>query len=345
MNKKHLVITIAALIIFVFALFIFPIFFSTWNNQNQEINFRVEQGQSATEIAIKLEEEKIIFSRYPFLAYLVATGDINRIQAGNYTLDSEMNILDLVDIFKNGRVDFEKVTIIEGWNLIKIAARVDQKGLIDKDEFLSITGISEPQANLAGLEKRGRSFDEDYEILKDLPEGASLEGYLFPDTYRISGETEEDIVRMMVENMNRRVKEVDLDGREGVNFHQLVIMASLIEREVPDPEEMKMVSDILWRRLDAGMPLQIDATVNYVTGRRGIDVTIDETRIDSSYNTYNQPGLPAGPIANPSINSLLAAANPEPNNYWYYLSDQKTGETIFSQTHDEHVRAKNIYLR
>lgn len=122
-------------------------------------------------------------------------------------------------------------------------------------------------------------------------------------------------------------------------------MASMIEREVPDYEDMEKVSDILWRRKEAGIPLQVDATVNYVTGRRGIDVTAEETKIQSPYNTYAVTGLPKGPISNPGMNAIEAAIYPTENNYWYYLSDPETGDTIFSRNHFEHVQAKNQYLR
>jgi UPF0755 protein len=118
-----------------------------------------------------------------------------------------------------------------------------------------------------------------------------------------------------------------------------------LEKEVITLEDKRKVADILWRRIEAGMPLQIDATVNYVIGKKGIDVTIKETEVDSLYNTYKYKGLPKGPICNPGIESIEAVVTPIENNYWYYLSDPATGETIFSRNHNEHIQAKNKYLR
>jgi len=122
-------------------------------------------------------------------------------------------------------------------------------------------------------------------------------------------------------------------------------MASMIEKEVQTPEDKKMVSGILWKRITEGMPLQVDATVNYITGKHDKGVQIKDTVIDSPYNTYKYYGLPKGPISNPGMDSIQAAIYPQKSVYWYYLSATKTGETIFSKTLEEHNLAISKYLK
>lgn len=215
--------------------------------------------------------------------------------------------------------------------------------------FFRITGASEEQAILMGVEgKINEPLFSDFDILEHKPKGDSLEGYLFPDTYRISyDDTVEDVIFMMVKNLERKISgsvSEKINSFEK-NTHEVIIMASLLEKEVITLEDKRKVADILWRRIEVGMPLQIDATVNYVTGRKGIDVTIKETEVDSLYNTYKYKGLPKGPICNPGIESIEATVTPIKNGYWYYLSDPATGATIFSHNHNEHIQAKNKYLR
>ena len=349
MNKKKIFgLAIMVLILGSVLLFLNLLLRPGWDRSEKELLFSIQRGESVSEIAENLRKQKAISSEYAFLGYLALTGKSGNLQAGTYNLTSDMTILDVVNKVTNGEIVSNSVTIIEGWNLREIARLLDNEGLIDKGTFFEVTGLSAPQANLEGVKALEGSYNQDLKILKDLPENSSLEGYLFPDTYRFSSEAEEEIVDIMVRNTQRRMEGANLFEKienSDINIHEAITMASLIEKEVPDFEEMRMVSDVLWRRLEAGMPLQVDATVNYVTGRRGVDVTINETQVDSPFNTYQSVGLPEGPIASPSLNSLKATMNPKSNQYWYYLSDPETGDTIFSRNHLEHVRAKNKYLR
>ncbi len=345
-NKKIFTSLLTVFVLGVVFFFTLSVVRPTWRIDESEMVFEIEKGKSVAEIGESLEKEGIISSRYSFLGYLVLSGKTGNIQAGTYNLNSDMSVVDLVYEFKNGNVSTNKVTIVEGWNLREIANILEAEGLIDRNDFFEVTGLSEPQAGLEGISQPERE-EFDFDILNDL-ENSSLEGYLFPDTYRFTSESEREIVKTMVRNFESRLKRANLFeeiNESELTIHEVITMASLIEKEVPDPDEMKMVSDILWRRAEVGMPLQVDATVNYITGRRGIDVTIDETNVNSPFNTYQILGLPKGPIASPSISSLEAALNPKSNEYWYYLSDPETGDTIFSRNHLEHVRAKNKYLR
>ena len=232
-----------------------------------------------------------------------------------------MNIPQIIEIIVGGKINEEKITIIEGWDLNDIAIYLEEKGISSKDEFFSITG--EPRN-------------------KD-----SLEGYIFPDTYNItSKDTAETIVQKALLNFEKKMatelkNEIE---KQGKTIEEIIIMASIIEKEVKSLEDKKNVSDVLWKRINANMPLQTCATVLYALGEKKSSVSTADTQIDSPYNTYKYRGLPIGPIANPGMNSILAAIYPTKNNYWYYLS-APDGKTHFSTTLNEHNYKKNLYLR
>jgi UPF0755 protein len=185
-----------------------------------------------------------------------------------------------------------------------------------------------------------------FDFLADLPEGASVEGFLFPDTYLFnpdaSGQT---IIETMLRTFG---KKVNVDVRVALvakqkSLFSAVTLASIVENEVPTEHDRRIVADLFSRRLTNGMPLQSCATLQYILGVDKKQYSYDETQTVSPYNTYLNKGLPKGPVGNPGLMSLRAVASPEPNPYVYFLSDPKTGETIFSATYDEHVAAKAAY--
>lgn len=282
--------------------------------------FNIERGSSVKKIAQDLEDEEIIKSSNLFLFYSLLTNNRN-MQAGEYLLSPQMNIPQIVKIIVGGEINEEKITIIEGWDLNDIASYLEKKGISTKEEFFSVAG--DPRN-------------------KD-----SKEGYIFPDTYNItSKDTAETIVQKALLNFEQKIttelkKEIE---RQGKTIEEIIIMASIIEKEVKTQEDKKNVSDVLWKRINANMPLQSCATVLYALEEKKFTVSTADTKIDSPYNTYKYRGLPIGPIANPGIDSILAAIYPTKNNYWYYLSSPE-GKTYFSTTLDEHNYKKNLYLR
>ena len=181
-------------------------------------------------------------------------------------------------------------------------------------------------------------------FLKDKPEDTSLEGFLFPDTYEISGGINcDDFIITMLSNFERKITpelKNQMQKKEKSVF-EIITMASMLEKEVRTLNDKKIASGILWKRIEVGMPLQLDATINYITGKSDPAVAIKDTKIDSPYNTYKYKGLPKGPISNPGMDSIIAAINPEDSPYWFYLSD---GRTIFSKTFEEHTVNKAKYL-
>ena len=192
-----------------------------------------------------------------------------------------------------------------------------------------------------------KDFSTDFSFLSDKPKNLSLEGYLFPDTYEVKkGAGSEDIIKKILNNFDKKLNS-DLRTEiknQGKSIFEIITIASLIEKEVRTFEDKKLVSGVLWKRLESNMPLQVDATIAYITEKKTTKVLKTDTQIDSLYNAYKYSGLPLGPICNPGIESIKAAIYPENSEYWYYLSTPE-GETIFSRTLEEHNIAKAKYLK
>lgn len=305
--KKYLILLILIIGIFIWWQIYLPKAFDL-----KEIMFRIEKGEGSKEIASNLQESGLIRWGPVFRTYVLITGASNKLQAGTYLLSPSMNLPVITQRFATGDIAKEKITIIEGWNLRDIGFYFENKGMFQVEELWELVGFP--------LDPK------------------SQEGYLFPDTYEVNlGDPLEKIVDKMLENFDKKTANLEIT-------HEIIIMASLLEREVKTKEDKKLVAGVLWKRLRAGIPLQVDATINYFTGERNVKISKNDTQIDSPYNTYLYYGLPAGPISNPGLESIEAAVHPQDNQYWYYLSTPE-GETIFSKTLEEHNIAKARYLK
>lgn len=300
-----------------------------------EQEFEVKSGEDAFALGVRLEESGLIFSRYTFLWYLFHEQKTRQIIAGEYLLSGNLTTPEIATIITSGQTVSRdiKVTFPEGWTFEKMALRLTENKLPGK-EFLALA------------EKPLPEWRKKYDFLSDLPVNASLEGYLFPDTYRFHPDaTAEDIVFLMLDTFG---KKVDLSLREGArksgrSLYDLVTMASIIEEEGRTKEERDMISDVFWKRVAIGQALQSDATVNYVHGTTRLQPSFADIASDSPYNTYKYAGLPPGPISNPSLMSLRAAIYPKANPYFYFLVSAKTKETIYSVTFEEHVRNRTLH--
>jgi UPF0755 protein len=180
-------------------------------------------------------------------------------------------------------------------------------------------------------------------IFKEKPAHASYEGYLAPETYRFFADASIiDIVKKLIDQRDTEItSEMRLAvERSGRSWHEIIIMASILEKEVRDPGDKAIVADMLWRRLAKGWALQVDSSVHYITDRTGDVFTKEKERqIDSPWNTYQYPGLPLGPISNPGLESIIAAIYPEKNSYWYFLTG-KDGAVHYGKTLEEHASNK-----
>lgn len=337
--------------VILFALILFLLFFcyqgvyTEKDPQGEDVVFVVEKGDGVFDIAGNLEERGIIKKEQFFVLYTVFSGKEKDLKAGSYLLSSSMNVAEIVGEMFLGSEN--KVTIIEGWNLRDIAGYLKQEGFGDAEEFYSLAG--EPPFFEDGKLRNKKEGKMEWEIafLEKIPDIETAEGFLFPDTYYISpGTPVENVLEAMLLNFERKVvrgMKKEITGSE-MSLFEIITLASLLEREVRDFEEKRIIAGIIKERLEKGMRLQIDATITYLTGRRSVNIPIEETRINSPYNTYVYTGFPKGPICSPSIESIEAALSPKESEYLYYLS-KRNGETVFSRTHNEHVEAKKKYLR
>lgn len=306
---------------------------------SEEQRFTVEPNESALVLGERLERSGIIFSRYAFIWHLVREEKTRTVIAGEYSLSGKLTIPEVALIITSGKTISSdvRVTFPEGWTMEKMAARLTVNDLPGK-EFLILTEQPLP------------AWREEFDFLKYLPVGATLEGYLFPDTYQFAPEaTAEEIVVLMLRNFEKKFAAIvsPAGGNDGAidprQTHALVTMASIIEEEGKTKEERDMISDVFWKRITIGQPLQSDATVNYVHGTTRLQPTLKDIEIDSPYNTYKNVGLPPGPISNPGSISLRAAVYPKSNPYYYFLVSAKTNETIYSKNFEEHVRNRSLH--
>ena len=297
-------ILIAAIVFFVLAGNTWLFFLSAPKGFPSSVAIVIEKGTGLAEISNKLKKEEFIRSKYAFALYARAFNKSKKIKYGKYLFNEPVSVFALAGRLTKGEFGFKpiKVTVAEGLTAKEISELFGDFENFDKEEFWGKT--------------------------------INLEGYLFPDTYLFLPFAEtEQIIGTMTDNFKKKAGDVGKD---------IVIMASLIEKEVPDSDDRKIVSGILWKRLKLGMALQVDAVFPYITGKQ--KVLLEDLKIDSPYNTYLNKGLPPGPISNPGLDAIEAARNPKESPYLYYLSGQD-GKTHFSKTYEEHLRNKEKYLR
>ena len=331
---------ITAIIGVVFLLAFFYVCFEIYVPLNpgshETIVYTVQKGWGDDEIGAELQKLGIIRNSYFFKFYTILSLKHSNLQAGQYNLSPKMSAYEIASKMAQGDVIKDKLVILEGWDINDIAKYLASKGICTQDYFVSLT--KDPSTTL-----RAGDYSNEFTFLADKPKTADLEGYLFPDTYQISqGETCDDILNSMLANFGQKLTP-DLRAeiaKQKKSIFDIVTMASLLEKEVRTLSDKKIVAGILWKRLSVSMPLQLDSTVIYVTGNPNI--SIKDTKINSPYNTYKYYGLPKGPISDPGIDSITAAIYPTKTNYWYYLTD---GKTIFSETFDQHIAAKEKYLK
>ena len=315
------------------------------STSQEKVIFKVEKGEGSKEIALNLERDGLIKWDLPFRVYVLVKDISGNLQAGTYELSPSMTIPQIAKKFASGDTLKIKVTIPEGFTLEQIEQELNSK-LQEEFSFGSF---------------HIKDFKNEFDFLGDSPDVASLEGFLFPDTYFFElNQDDKGIVERFLKNFGEKFAPYQNRTVLGEKkIFEIVIMASLIEKEVQTLEDKKLVSGILWKRLENKIPLQVDATISYITralakgedersssttGKKTVKVSIEETKIDSPYNTYKYRGLPIGPISNPGLESIIAAISPQKSDSWYYLSTPE-GETIFRKTLEEHNIARAKYLK
>ena len=311
LNKKtSILIGIIFLVIVFFLIFILP---ST--NYPVGTVISIEKGEGLQSIAISLKEEDVIKSVFIFRSTVIALGGEKRIQAGDYLLPKKESSLFLAYRMINGFFDLPtiKITIPEGWNSRNITSYLHSQMIeFDRNTFLQLAKQNE--------------------------------GYLSPDTYFISPTAKpKDIIKRMRDNFDFKIYSIKNDiDKSGKNLKEIVIMASILEGEALPPDR-PIVSGILWKRLKAEMPLQVDSPFAYILNKESNELTIDDLKINSPYNTYTNKGLPIGPIDNPGLDALIASVKPVNSPYWYFLTDN-SGQIHYAKTFEEHKANKLKYL-
>jgi UPF0755 protein len=281
---------------------------------------------SLLEIAGRLRDADGIRSRTGFVILAGLRGSTKRLKAGEYELDRGSSTVDVLAQLEAGRVKQHTVLLPEGATVSELAR------LLESEHLASGDAIRRLSADRAFLSMLGI-------------EGPSLEGYLFPDTYQfVRGMTPEEMLTRMVQRLRAKMGS-DITARaaaRGLTVHQLLTLASIIEREAVERSEMRMISAVFWNRLKLKMPLQADPTVQYATGKERRALTRADLRIEHPYNTYRNVGLPPGPIASPGIAAIEAALDPAPVKYLYFVAMDETHHH-FSSTIAEHNAAVARY--
>lgn len=306
------------------------------SNEADAKTFIIESGQGVKAIGQNLAGQGFINSPFWFEAYVQLKGLDKNFSAGPHDISAGQNIKEIVSALTKPGASEQNITIIEGWGIKDIAQYLEERNLVTTADFIA-------EASRAG----DSEWDDQYSFLKDKDDSAGLEGYLFPDTYRVFKNADaHDIIKKMLDNFHSKLS---WDLREEIkkqkkSIFEIVIMASIIEKEVQQPEDMKKVADIFYKRLKIGQALQSDATINFLTGKGRTRSSAEDLKIDSLYNTYKYPGLPPAPISNPGLNAIMAAIYPEENDFFYFFTTA-SGEVIYSKNYNEHLLNKNKYLR
>ncbi|MFH1662196.1 MAG: endolytic transglycosylase MltG [Candidatus Falkowbacteria bacterium] len=312
--------------------------------------FIINTGATVNQISKNLYDQKLIGSKFFFEVYVWKKDWEGKIKAGEYILNPSMKIKEIAEILIKGSSLGKEVEIkiIEGWNTREISQYFEREGMFQSEELLELVGF--PKVDYRYNKDMGlpKDYSNEFSFLKDKPSYYGLEGYLFPDTYRIYKDSSlDDIVVKMLDNLDQKLtNEMREDiKKQGKTIYEIITMASIVEKEVRTQEDMDIVAGIFWDRIKYGQPLESCATLAYILGINKKQYTIEDTKIDSPYNTYRNQGLPPGPICNPGTNAIKSAIYPKYTDYNYFLSRPDTGETVFSETFAEHNTNKAKYLK
>lgn len=296
------------------------------------VDFVVGQGETAGTIADRLEREGLISDAELFRRYVQYHNLDAGIEAGEFTLRQTMTIPQIARALQEGRRPEPIVTVREGLRLEQVAADVAEQTTIEQDAFLRLA--------TEGWREEGYT----HPFLTALPPTATLEGFLFPDTYRLPDDpTASDLVKRMLDTFEGRVTpQMQANAAErGLSLYELVTLASIVEREAVVAEERSVIAGVFWNRLQAGWTLDADPTVQYGMGQPGAWwplLSTADLAFESPYNTYDNAGLPPGPICSPGLASIKAAAQPVDTDYFFFLVDctRDNGSHVFAETEAEH---------
>ncbi|MBI2607478.1 MAG: endolytic transglycosylase MltG [Candidatus Doudnabacteria bacterium] len=342
-NILILIFVLFGIVILIAAVYFFTKVNLPGSSSDVPVEFTVEQGDSTREVAQQLDQQGIINSPWVFVVNAIVNSAGGRIQAGEYILNTNMSIAQILDVLTAGKVVRDELTVraVEGWTNKQVGEYLEENEIFSQSEFNQALLSSDLEFKFS----EGKKFD--------------YQGFLFPDTYQISRKAPaQDLVAKMLNNFEAKVSDDLLAGlsNSGRSLADAVILASIIEKEVgrnkdkiteQDQKDMeqerKLVASVFYNRLSIGMPLESDATVNYITGKSDRQVSLADTKLDSPYNTYRVRGLPPAPIGNPGLDSIIAAIKPADSDYFFFIN-KTDGEAVFAKTLAEHNENRAKYL-
>ena len=301
------------------------------SDSNETVTFVIQAGETTTQVAERLAQQGLVRSALVFRLLVRQRGADGKLQAGEYQLRRNMSAEEIITVLQRAVLKDYPITFVEGRRLEEYAETITGYPLLNPEEFLTLA--------------RGGEFNFDF--LSSRPPGASLEGYLYPDTYRISERT---TTRELIEMMLRRFDQVFTpEMREeararGLTIHQVLTIASIVEREAVVADEAPLIAGVYYNRLKQGMLLNADPTVQYALGYQEAEkswwkkqLLFVDLDVRSPYNTYRNGGLPPGPICNPGLRSIQAALRPQESEYLYFVA-RGDGTHVFARTLAEHTR-------
>jgi UPF0755 protein len=288
----------------------------------KRIRVNIPEGSNVSKVADILAEKNMVRSAFWYLVFVRFYSSATRPKAGEYDLLEGSSYKLIARTFAIGPARNEvSVTVIEGWTIQEI-----------QDALVAM------QIDVVPSDFLAERFAEEFSFLKSLPKGTTVEGYFFPETYRVWKDQLPDSLfrKQLLEFMTATGGFEEEAKKQGRTLHEVVILASIIEKEVRRDEDRPIVAGIFMNRIRKGMRLQSDATLNYVTRSGRSRLTAEDLKNESPYNTYVHAGLPPGPIANPGKASLEAALHPAETSYFYFLTDA-AGKIYYARTLEEHV--------
>lgn len=294
--------------------------------QLPQADFVIHRGMNAAQIADSLQKQSFISAPARFLLAARLMRWQNQLQAGKYQIPPQASHLDLLKLFRSGKVRQWRVTLPEGKTAEEFAGILQRELAIERSLFLRLVNDSSFARQLGVAAPR-------------------LEGYLYPDTYHFSwGATPAEVITVMVGELQKRLVDsvrAQMAAR-GMTLHQVLTLAAIIEGEAVIDSERAVIAAVYHNRLRRGIPLQADPTIQYLVPGPPRRLLLRDLEIDSPYNTYRHAGLPPGPVNNPGIKSILAALNPAPVQYLYFVA-RGDGSHRFSYTLQQHLQAKREF--
>ncbi len=302
------------------------------NNSGAERSFQIELGESPYSIANRLQEEGFIASAEALRDYLVYSGLDVTIQAGDYQLSPGQTAVQIAQALQDSTPTTVTFHILSGWRMEEIAASLPTSGLTFTPEEFEEAVTSPPDVS---------------PLVKQLPQGASLEGFLYPDSYELPRQIPlDDFLTTLLDDFQSKMDYGMQEGfkNQGLSLYQAVILASIVQREAMVEDEMPAIASVFFNRLKKGMNLDSDPTVQYALGYDAATkawwknpLSLDDLKVQSAYNTYQVPGLPPGPIDNPGLSALKAVAYPAQTPYYYFRAAcDGSGRHTFSETFEQH---------